>query len=69
MIAKTEEDFNGLKEIGGICGAIRDEMVQATKPESPQKNWMTSRRSFSKKPERNLHQKANTISRGIRASA
>ena len=32
MIAKTEEDFNGLKEIGGICGAIRDEMVQATKP-------------------------------------
>ena len=32
MIAQTEEDFNGLKEIGGICGAIRDEMVQATKP-------------------------------------
>ena len=32
MIATTEEDFNGLKEIGGICGAIRDEMVKATKP-------------------------------------
>ena len=32
MIAKTEEDFNGLKEIGGICGAIREEMVKATKP-------------------------------------
>ncbi|MFD2043613.1 type I methionyl aminopeptidase [Ornithinibacillus salinisoli] len=32
MIAKTEEDFNGLKEIGKICGAIRDELVQCTKP-------------------------------------
>ncbi|MRH43588.1 type I methionyl aminopeptidase [Aquibacillus halophilus] len=32
MIAKTEEDFNGLKEIGKICGAIRDELVQRTKP-------------------------------------
>ncbi|MBS3681909.1 type I methionyl aminopeptidase [Ornithinibacillus massiliensis] len=32
MIAKTEEDFNGLKEIGKICGAIRDELVHRTKP-------------------------------------
>lgn len=32
MIAKTEEDFNGLKEIGKICGAIRDELVHCTKP-------------------------------------
>ena len=32
MIAKTEEDFNGLKEIGEICGVIRDELVQRTKP-------------------------------------
>ncbi|WP_112180431.1 MULTISPECIES: type I methionyl aminopeptidase [Paraliobacillus] len=32
MIAKTEEDFNGLKEIGKICGAIRDELVLSTKP-------------------------------------
>ena len=32
MIAKTEEDFNGLKEIGKICGVIRDELVQRTKP-------------------------------------
>lgn len=32
MIAKTEEDFNGLKEIGKICGTIRDELVQSTKP-------------------------------------
>ncbi|QGH33614.1 type I methionyl aminopeptidase [Gracilibacillus salitolerans] len=32
MIAKTEEDFNGLKEIGEICGAIRDELVHCTKP-------------------------------------
>ncbi|UOQ48786.1 type I methionyl aminopeptidase [Gracilibacillus caseinilyticus] len=32
MIAKTEEDFNGLKEIGKICGAIRDELVQSAKP-------------------------------------
>lgn len=31
MIAKTEEDFNGLIEIGKICGAIRDELVQKTK--------------------------------------
>lgn len=31
MIAKTEADFNGLKEIGKICGAIRDELVQCTK--------------------------------------
>ncbi|MFJ7726261.1 type I methionyl aminopeptidase [Neobacillus sp. NPDC097160] len=32
MIAKTEEDFNGLKEIGKICASIRDELVQRTKP-------------------------------------
>ncbi|WP_152657997.1 type I methionyl aminopeptidase [Oceanobacillus sp. CFH 90083] len=32
MIAKTEEDFNGLKEIGKICGEIRDELVQRAKP-------------------------------------
>ncbi|MFD2655745.1 type I methionyl aminopeptidase [Gracilibacillus thailandensis] len=32
MIAKTEADFNGLKEIGRICGAIRDELVHCTKP-------------------------------------
>ncbi|WP_040982784.1 type I methionyl aminopeptidase [Oceanobacillus jeddahense] len=32
MIAKTEEDFNGLKEIGKICGAIRNELVQRAKP-------------------------------------
>ncbi|MGN8646596.1 type I methionyl aminopeptidase [Gracilibacillus sp. HCP3S3_G5_1] len=32
MIAKTEKDFNGLKEIGEICGAIRDELVHRAKP-------------------------------------
>jgi methionyl aminopeptidase len=32
MIAKTEEDFNGLKEIGRICAAIRDELVKNAKP-------------------------------------
>ena len=32
MIAKTEEDFNGLKEIGRIVASIRDELVQRTKP-------------------------------------
>ena len=32
MIAKTEEDFNGLKEIGKICAVIRDELVQRTIP-------------------------------------
>ncbi len=32
MIAKTEEDFNGLKEIGRIVAAIRDELVQRTRP-------------------------------------
>lgn len=32
MVAKTEEDFNGLKVIGEICGAIRDELVHSTKP-------------------------------------
>lgn len=32
MIAKTEEDFNGLKEIGKICGSIRDELVHCAKP-------------------------------------
>ncbi|SEQ71132.1 methionine aminopeptidase, type I [Virgibacillus subterraneus] len=32
MIAKTEEDFNGLREIGEICGAIRDKLVECTKP-------------------------------------
>lgn len=32
MIAKTEADFNGLKEIGRICASIRDELVKRTKP-------------------------------------
>ena len=32
MIAKTEEDFNGLKEIGRICGSIRNKLVECTKP-------------------------------------
>lgn len=32
MIVKTEEDINGLKEIGRICAAIRDELVRHTKP-------------------------------------
>lgn len=32
MIAKTKEDYDGLKEIGRICGTIRDELVQRTKP-------------------------------------
>ncbi|MDP4163755.1 MAG: type I methionyl aminopeptidase [Bacillota bacterium] len=32
MIAKTEEDFNGLKEIGKIVAEIRDVLVQKTKP-------------------------------------
>jgi methionyl aminopeptidase len=32
MIAKTEEDFNGLKEIGKIVAAIRDELVERTVP-------------------------------------
>ncbi|WP_169082182.1 type I methionyl aminopeptidase [Paenibacillus sp. PL91] len=32
MIAKTEEDFNGLKEIGKIVAFIRDELVQRTIP-------------------------------------
>ncbi|WP_226527160.1 type I methionyl aminopeptidase [Metabacillus niabensis] len=31
MIAKTEEDFNGLKEIGKIVASIREELVQKTK--------------------------------------
>jgi len=32
MIAKTEEDFNGLKEIGKIIASIRDELVKRTIP-------------------------------------
>lgn len=32
MVAKTKADFNGLKVIGEICGAIRDELVHSTKP-------------------------------------
>lgn len=32
MIAKTEDDFKGLIEIGKICGAIRDELVEKTEP-------------------------------------
>jgi methionyl aminopeptidase len=32
MIAKTEEDYNGLKEIGKIVAAIRDELVHRTIP-------------------------------------
>ncbi|WP_416148306.1 type I methionyl aminopeptidase [Salipaludibacillus sp. HK11] len=32
MVARTEEDFNGLKEIGKIVASIRDELVQRTIP-------------------------------------
>ncbi|MCM3409653.1 type I methionyl aminopeptidase [Metabacillus litoralis] len=32
MIAKTEEDFNGLKEIGKIIASVRDELVKRTIP-------------------------------------
>ena len=32
MIAKTDADINGLKEIGRICGLIRNELVAQTKP-------------------------------------
>jgi methionyl aminopeptidase len=32
MIAKTEQDFNGLKEIGKIVASIRNELVEKTKP-------------------------------------
>jgi methionyl aminopeptidase len=32
MIAKTTDDFEGLKEIGRICAAIRDELVKNTQP-------------------------------------
>ncbi|MEC2055965.1 type I methionyl aminopeptidase [Peribacillus psychrosaccharolyticus] len=32
MIAKTEEDINGLKEIGKIVASIRDELVQRAIP-------------------------------------
>lgn len=32
MIAKTEADWKGLKEIGKICGEIRDKLVDCTKP-------------------------------------
>ncbi|WP_053362929.1 type I methionyl aminopeptidase [Bacillus sp. FJAT-27251] len=32
MIAKTEQDFNGLKEIGKIVASIRDELVEKAKP-------------------------------------
>uniref|UniRef100_UPI0030C7F82D M24 family metallopeptidase n=1 Tax=Enterococcus faecium TaxID=1352 RepID=UPI0030C7F82D len=32
MIAKTEEDINGLKEIGKICASIRDELVRRANP-------------------------------------
>jgi len=32
MIVKTEEELQALKEIGKICGTIRDEMIKMTKP-------------------------------------
>jgi methionyl aminopeptidase len=32
MIVKTQEELDALKEIGKICGTIRDEMVKMTKP-------------------------------------
>ncbi len=38
MAAKNKEDFNGLKVIGEICGAIRDELVLVRNLELPQKN-------------------------------
>lgn len=32
MIVKTNEELEALKEIGKICGTIRDEMIKMTKP-------------------------------------
>jgi len=32
MIAETDEDFNGLKAIGKICGSIRDTLVEKSAP-------------------------------------
>lgn len=32
MIVKTAEELQALKEIGKICGTIRDEMIKMTKP-------------------------------------
>lgn len=32
MVAKTKKDFDGLREIGKICGEIRDQLVYSTKP-------------------------------------
>lgn len=32
MIAKTEQDIQGLKEIGAVVAAIRNQLVERTKP-------------------------------------
>ncbi len=32
MIVKTDEELQALKEIGNICGTIRDELIKMTKP-------------------------------------
>ncbi len=67
MAAKNKEDFNGLKVIGEICGAIRDELVLVRNLELPQKNSMKLRERYLKKQELNLPQKENTIFLDIRA--
>ena len=70
MIAKTEEDFNGLKEIGGICGAIRDEMVEAAKTGITTKELDDiAKELFEKAGAQSAPKGRIQFPRGIRASA
>lgn len=66
MIVKTTEDIKGLKEIGKICGSIRDELVQATKPGITTKELDDIAKKLFEQQGHNLHQKANMTFLDIR---
>lgn len=65
MIAKTEEDFNGLKEIGKIVASIRDELVQRTIPGITTKELDDLAGELLRKLAQFLLQKVNIISRDL----
>ena len=69
MIAKTEQDFAGLKKIGKIVAEIRDTMKEATVPGMTTKELTKSVDAFSKKKVLFLLRSLNMISLDTLASA
>ena len=67
MIAKTEQDFEGLKKIGKIVAEIREALKEATIPGMTTKEIDEIGGLLFKKKEQFLHQLLNMISLGIHA--